>query len=472
MSIFSDLSSRVTSRSASQDSCSTVTSENELQHEKFFFAESKSNSAFKVYVRCAVKKEGKRIYSEFASFGKSSDSKLKNAGRVCGILQIDKNVYRHCWNTTPLGAYSCDINFIFDTLWSKVEGYQTEIHLNYVMKKQKSPSVQHCSSIDVYGLSGNTSVYSTPLKPFQRVHYQMKDEILWYDEGGNKGIELWVCDQVAFFICTEIRSSPSSSQYVRCSKKILVVPVSNQQKLSPKKKTSEESLSKQKCESNKKQEMVVLYTSGISISKKDISNGKKLNVLLNPDFRQASSARILVAKSNLKRSVKLLTILPHIQNIVQYTWLKKYLSNGSSTPLQMKRYQFSEVQKKGCFEEVNKFSLSQFLQVPICDREALLSDFNFWLHDLVEPQEPPLNDIRTVIAHSGGTVSQTLKKANILLLPSLGHNILQSMRTDLKKSSCVSKTLFVTIPDQLFKCILQQNTSLLKIHTLPISFES
>lgn len=472
MSVFSDLSNRQTCRSASQDSCSTVTSENEFQHETFFFSETESNPVFKVYIRCAVKKKGKIVYSETACFGKSNYSKLKNAGKACGILQIDKHLYQRCWHATPIKTFSDDINFIFDSLWSKIEGHQTELHFNYVIKEQKTPSVLHCSSIDVYGLTGSTSVHNTPLKPFHRGHYQLRDESAWCDERGNKGIELWICDQVAFFVCTEISSSLSEANHVDCSKKILATPMSSHLKKNSKKRTSEDRLSKRKSKLSKKNEMLVVYTSGIRISTKDISNGRKVNMLLNPDFRRGSSARILVARSNLKRSVKLLTILPHIQYIVQYSWLKKCLIRGSCTPFEMERYQFSEVRKRDSFENINKFSLSQFLQVPICVRETLLSDFNFWLHDQVEPQEPPLNDIRTVIAHSGGTVSKALKNANILLLPSLEHHVLQTVESDCKNIRCVSKNYFVVVPDQLFKCILQQNTSLLRIHIIPISIES
>lgn len=469
MTTFSDLINLFPTASSSQDSCSTICSENDSNYSHFLFTENLLNSVFNVYVSCGVKSKGKILHSKKLFFGHRSNSESLKMNRLSGMLQIDRNIYMRCWHSTSLGEIGNDFSFVLDTLWADIFGYHAELHFHYTLRSKNFHSEPHCSSIDIFDLSGQSIVGNLPLQPFHRNHYQLSNENGWCDEFGNKGIELWVNKKIVFFISTELRSSATFQQETAVSKKGVRVSLGNKPRKQPMKASKTESVKKStKSRAKKEGSALTVYTSGIRLSAKDLLNAKKSNLSLNPDFHRSYSARILVAKSSLTRSVKLLTILPHIEHIVQLSWLKRYFREGPPALSQIKTYQLSDARRKGTFEEENGFSLDAFLSFPVSERETFLSQFVFWLHHKVEPQDPPLNDIKTVIMHSGGRISDSKGSANVFLLPSMSQDHLKSIHPHLRDNGVPSEMAFAVVPDQLFKCILQQDVALLKSHPVTV----
>lgn len=469
MTTFSDLCSPLITSCGSQDSCSTISSEGDCHHPAFSFRENVVNPLFKVYVGCAVKAKEKIIFSEKIWFGKESSHDILSANRVCGMFEVDRKLYQRCWYSTSLGSFASYLNLILDTAWSEIAAYHAELHFHYTLKSEDPKSSPRCSSIDFFDLSGHSVINNVPLHPFRRTHFQLNNEKVRCDERGNKGIELWVHDRIGFFIFTEIPNPSLLKMANTCSVKHSIVSPKGKKLISPKKTAAQKKVSKPRKEvSQKPHNKTVIYTSGIRLSKKDLSNGKKYNILLNPDFHRGHSARILVANSYLKRSVKLLTVLPHIEHIVQWDWLKKYFIEGPRVLCQIENYPFSEEQTKGSIEKENGFSLNEFLRIPTSARETLLSEFVFWLHPKVEPQVPPINDIKTVILHSGGKLSESLILANVFLLPSLDHQYIKEIDVGMRDTGKAPNPCFAAVTDQLFKCILRQEPSLLTVYSLPL----
>ncbi|CAD2221153.1 hypothetical protein ADEAN_000868400 [Angomonas deanei] len=199
-----------------------------------------------------------------------------------------------------------------------------------------------------------------------------------------------------------------------------------------------------------------VYTTGIQLTAREEEQCKALGVVVNPPLHLASSAFVLVVQKPLIRSVKLLTVLPHVRAVVSRSWLTRVLKERQvSVPLD--EYPYTEPRSKKSIEAVNGFSLHATLQIPIHVRRRLFSSFTFWVHGDARPQDPPLNDLKSVILSSGGSIATRLSEGKVFVLPNKApsETVLRRMKSVLSAPD----NIFV-VPDDVFKCVLQQNGSL------------
>ncbi|KAG5485963.1 hypothetical protein CUR178_07557 [Leishmania enriettii] len=216
----------------------------------------------------------------------------------------------------------------------------------------------------------------------------------------------------------------------------------------------------------------VLFTTGVRLSDAEEEALKDLGALVNPHLRLACHARVLVAQRPLMRSVKLLTVLPYVQDVVHQSWLDAVLHNRT-LDLPVDGFAFTERRIAGSIESENNFSLRETLSRAPAERQRLFAQQRFWVHKSATPQEPPMNDLKTVLVASGGIVTRRVLDADVLVLPSRRPNlscwrgIAQQFagvgRASTSSASATSPlaqrekagVLFV-IPDDIFKCVLQQ----------------
>ncbi|KAG5486767.1 hypothetical protein LSCM1_08023 [Leishmania martiniquensis] len=216
----------------------------------------------------------------------------------------------------------------------------------------------------------------------------------------------------------------------------------------------------------------VLYTTGVRLSAAEEKRLKGLGALVNPHLRLARYARVLVAQRPLMRSVKLLTVLPYVHEVVHQSWLDA-VRHTRNLDLPTEGFAYTERRVAGSIESENSFSLRETLNRAPAERQRLFAQQRFWVHHSATPQEPPMNDLKTVLVASGGIVTRRILDADVLVLPSRKPSLLcwrgiaqqlggGGTRSTAAFSTTVTLTqhkkagLLLVIPDDIFKCVLQQ----------------
>jgi hypothetical protein len=205
----------------------------------------------------------------------------------------------------------------------------------------------------------------------------------------------------------------------------------------------------------------VIFTTGVRLSEVAEKELKGLGALVNPPLRLAPYARLLVVQRPLVRSVKLLTVLPYVGAVVHDSWLHTAL-HTHSLDIPVQGFLYSERRLPDSIESLNSFELRETLATPPAERQKLLSGQRFWVHKAAAPQDPPINDLKTVLIASGGVVTRRVSEADVLVMP--------QQRPELKCWKALldevgglhaltqrkQSGLLLVVPDDIFKCVLQQ----------------
>ncbi|KAL7709003.1 hypothetical protein N2W54_007147 [Lotmaria passim] len=206
----------------------------------------------------------------------------------------------------------------------------------------------------------------------------------------------------------------------------------------------------------------VIFTTGLRLSDSEEDALKALGAIVNPPLRFACYARLLVAQKPLMRSVKLLTVLPYVEEVVHQSWLDTAM-HTHSLDIPTESFLYSERRLPGSIESVNNFELRETLRKLPQDRQRLLMGQRFWVHKATAPQDPPMNDLKTVLTASGGVVTRGIHAANVLVMPQQ-RPTLKCWRSLLDEMGCGFQVLaqqrqhglLLVVPDDIFKCVLQQ----------------
>ncbi|CCW71169.1 unnamed protein product [Phytomonas sp. Hart1] len=223
----------------------------------------------------------------------------------------------------------------------------------------------------------------------------------------------------------------------------------------------------------------VLFTTGMRLSRVQERLCTKLGFIVNPSLSKACEASILVVHGPLMRSIKLLTVLPYIKALVDRKWLDDMLSQGNPF-LPIEPYVYAENKRVGGIEHTNEFSMESTLNIPLEQRQRLFASHTFWIHPSVAPQDPPMNDLHTVLTASGGRISESITDASTWVLPSLTPSVVSmkiitkalkdeeisnrrrhvrnraAFENDIPLSRLLSSVLYMVVPDDIFRSVLQQ----------------
>lgn len=465
------MSSQETLSYSGADSCSTALSSAEA--ENVFVAtnvglasgERESKRCFMIRVRCLAKvlPQGKKRHISLEStpiqFVTQASQEMTN---FSSVLRLNRDLFRECWHSTPLVNLGEYIKEILHDASLHVSSSHADVTLHLIRKRSRVACGDTkefvCKSIDVVDYVGKTILNSVPLHPFHRYHFRMGE---WNTSGVKKStVTLWATRHVAFQIDIPVSTAATQSPL-------------NMKSADSRKNASAPlnigALNSSKTSSAAPPSHHIIFTSGISLSDGEVASAKRRGVVLNPDFRHVKTAPILVAGKSLMRSVKLLSVLPHVETIVQHKWLKEWLKQPpTSPPPSLAKFQFREVNRKGSIESDNQFSLSDFLAIPVEARERLFSGLTFWVHPDAVPQDPPRNDLKSVILHSGGAISADLTSSDIFVVPA--YNTVVSLPQSLSSSEQrrIASNCSVVTPDTLFKSVLRHNVEDLRSHSLPV----
>ncbi|CAJ1017087.1 hypothetical protein, conserved [Leishmania lindenbergi] len=231
---------------------------------------------------------------------------------------------------------------------------------------------------------------------------------------------------------------------------------------------------------------IVLFTTGIRLSDAEEKTLKELGSLVNPHLRLARYARVLVAQRPLVRSVKLLTVLPYVHDVVHQSWLDAVL-HKRTLDLPVEDYAYKERKIAGSIESENGFDLRKTMGIAPAERQRLFAQQRFWVHKSATPQEPPMNDLKTVLTASGGVVTRRVLDADVLVLPnhkptlSCWRGIAQQLggvaralasSTPATLLQCKRAGVLFVVPDDIFKCVLQQRPLSTSTIALPRQFQT
>lgn len=384
------------------------------------------------------------------------------------VLPLDRHLYWECWESTPLAVYGSEISRVMHDIPSHISSRHAELHFHFRVESSKrrgrpvSDKIQaSCTSVTVVDYVGNTFLQDVPLHPFHRYHCPLREGRAWCaDDAGRHTVHVGVGRQAAFSIsfgqyrkarrCRDSKPPRDSAPGI-CAKKCAAAL---------KKRTLPPKVSQAPTQSPISSTLVV-YTSGVRLTKGDLTRSQQNGFLLNPDFKRAKEARILVAAPDLQRSVKLLSVLPHIDTVVPPEWLKLALRGPCSAVSTLPPLTYTVAKRRGSIEDENNFSLAALLALPVEERETLFHGLIFWVHTAATPQEPPFNDLKTVITHSGGSITAWCSEADVLILPpSTSPATLLTVSVD-ERSRLMERCAIAT-PDQLFRSVLRQDVRELK----------
>ncbi|EKF39080.1 hypothetical protein MOQ_000697 [Trypanosoma cruzi marinkellei] len=209
---------------------------------------------------------------------------------------------------------------------------------------------------------------------------------------------------------------------------------------------------------------LTIVTTGLRLTSAKETKLRRLGIVMNPPRSEFSRATVLVIDGPLMRSVKLLTALPFVEQIVDRAWLDAVLAlplkisseTTASTTTRLidpASFPYSERRTRRSIETVNAFSLQELMQVPACQRQALFAGQLFWVHPEAEPQDAPDNDLNYVILASGGALTKDASSATVAVMPQV--NVTSSMWG--QACFCPQEPVCIFIvPNDLFCAVLQQ----------------
>ncbi|KPI85383.1 hypothetical protein ABL78_5564 [Leptomonas seymouri] len=216
----------------------------------------------------------------------------------------------------------------------------------------------------------------------------------------------------------------------------------------------------------------VIYTTGLRLSNKEESDLKALGALMNPHLRFARHAKLLVVQKPLMRSVKLLTVLPFVEAVVEKRWLDTVLRTHSlDVPVDCFLYYERKLPDR--IESQNQFDLQETLMRVPQDRQRLFAGQRFWVHPAAVPQDPPINDFKSVLTASGGVVTRRVRDANVLVMPQQRPALRcwKPLLEEIGGASALTQRrqsgLLLVVPDDVFKCVLQQRPLLHSTVVIP-----
>ncbi|KAH9586661.1 hypothetical protein LSM04_004372 [Trypanosoma melophagium] len=197
---------------------------------------------------------------------------------------------------------------------------------------------------------------------------------------------------------------------------------------------------------------MTIVTTGIRLSRAKAKKLRSMNIVVNPPMSDFSRAEVLVIDGPLIRSVKLMTALPFVRQLVHRTWLDAVLASSLQS-VDTAAYRYAEPRTHSSIESVNEFSLTELMQIPRERRQSLFAGFIFWVHPQSQPQESPDNDLRFVILASGGVLTRQAGEATIAVMPRV--DMTKTMWRHAAECPQEPQCIFV-IPSDVFRGVLQQ----------------
>ncbi|EPY18253.1 hypothetical protein STCU_10096 [Strigomonas culicis] len=296
----------------------------------------------------------------------------------------------------------------------------------------------YCETLSIVALARHVSFRSTPLLPHHRYRFRV--------EHGQPSI----CIDVMTKCTLELSLTPNTDFSSLAGLQLqLPAAVSN-----PVTTTRSTQLKRQvKASATSSTHKFVAYTTGMRLTASEEARCKRLGLLLNPNLKRAAEAQVLIVGDSLIRSIKLLSVLPHIRAIVKQEWLAEVMRTKSTSVAFAPYIYEASPPLHQSVETLNQFKFEELLAVPSAARRCLFSDQVFWVHKSVVPQEPPLNDVKTVLTSSGGTITRHLKEATVLIVPQ------KRPRGEHWEDAALSEALHthsVATVDDIFRSIFQQ----------------
>lgn len=197
---------------------------------------------------------------------------------------------------------------------------------------------------------------------------------------------------------------------------------------------------------------LTIVTTGTRLTAEERKACEKVSLTVNPPMTLFHSATYLVMEPPLVRSVKLMTAIPFVEAFVHRSWLAAVLASGRmDVPVQ--RHLYSETYTRRGIEAANGFRIDELAAVPPSKRQALLRGFSVFVHAQAQPQDEPLNDLKHVVAASGGVLCGRMSDADLIVLPTAP--LAPRDRKSLQEEGYSSDAILITVED-LFRAVLQQ----------------
>lgn len=475
-----------TASQSSLDSCSTITSEKESVP-IFTLEQPHSNltkkKCLRIRVQCVVKIEDKErcgLTIVSSSRTLSCLPTLRGLGNRFSVsLPIGRLLFLECWESSPLCYFKDKLSFVMSEVPAYISRHQGDLFFHFQRERVPSPQKSYsvcCTSVDVETRTHNSYVNHVLLCPNQRYHFKQGN--FQVNESDERVLEYWATRTVCFRFFISDKPCRLDTQELEphaalTKKRELLANAKKEQPRRPKLALPRRSNDVAKRGSVSLPAQLVLpgeltiYTTGIRLTKQEISQIERSGVSLNPNFvNDFTSSRALVVGDDVMRSVKLLSILPHVQRLYSHKQLQNALEKGISTLFEAN----SNLSVSGApttIEKQNNFSLAHFLAIPVKKRENFLQELVFWVHPAAEPQEKPANDLKSVIRHFGGSIvtASYITNAHILILPKLELSLLSVLHLTPAEKSVITESAYAATPDELFKSVLQQDRAILKLHS-------
>jgi hypothetical protein len=197
---------------------------------------------------------------------------------------------------------------------------------------------------------------------------------------------------------------------------------------------------------------LTIVTTGTRLTADERKSCERISLSVNPPMSEFHTATYLVMEPPLVRSVKLMTAIPFVEAFLHRSWLDAVFASGRmNVPVQ--RHLYSETYTRRGIEAANGFRIDELAAVPPAKRQTLLKGFSVFVHAQAQPQDEPHNDLKHVVAASGGVICTRMAEADLIVLPTAP--LAPRERKSLQDEGYHAEAVVITVED-LFRAVLQQ----------------
>jgi hypothetical protein len=197
---------------------------------------------------------------------------------------------------------------------------------------------------------------------------------------------------------------------------------------------------------------LTIVTTGTRLTADERKSCERISLTVNPPMSEFHTATYLVMEPPLVRSVKLMTAIPFVEAFLHRSWLDAVFASGRmNVPVQ--RHLYSETYTRRGIEAANGFRIDELAAVPPAKRQTLLKGFSVFVHAQAQPQDEPHNDLKHVVAASGGIICARMAEADLIVLPTAP--LAPRERKSLQDEGYHAEAVVITVED-LFRAVLQQ----------------
>ena len=160
---------------------------------------------------------------------------------------------------------------------------------------------------------------------------------------------------------------------------------------------------------------LVMATTGMRLTAEESAACKRLHIEVNPDVPEYHRITHFVIDPPLIRSVKFMCAIATARYIVHRSWFDGVLRTGN-VQLPTKEHLYKEPITRRSIERQYGFSLERLSSVPLESRMRHFRTITFFVQPEAEPNDPPNNDMRSVIEMSGGALTSQIEEAQVVVL--------------------------------------------------------